>query len=161
MCLLRRSTNHSWPSSMLKPPYDLHPENLASTPNISRTSSTSLNPPNNIVLQRHQHGLPTIWKLVIVLNTGFNFTLRLSQISELYCSLVHLHIVHLTNVTSVIGGTSGFSLQYQVPLQTPTQSTTNKNILGRKFKLPARTLWSLLVQSNALKGFASVPCQRG
>ena len=28
------------------------------------------------------------------------------------------------------------------------ESPTNKNIFGRKFKLPARTLWSLLVQSN-------------
>ena len=28
---------------------------------------------------------------MIVLKTGFNFTLRLLQISEIYCSLIHLH----------------------------------------------------------------------
>ena len=28
---------------------------------------------------------------MIEIKTGFNFTLRLSQISEIYCSLVHLH----------------------------------------------------------------------
>ena len=32
-----------------------------------------------------------------MLKTGFNFTLRLSQISEIYCSLVHLHTyIHRT-----------------------------------------------------------------
>ena len=43
------------------------------------------------MLSRNYHGRPPKWQLVIFLRTRFNSTLRLSQISELYCSLVHLN----------------------------------------------------------------------
>ena len=43
------------------------------------------------LFKRHYHGRPIGWQLVKVIKNGFNFTLILSQISELYWSLVHLH----------------------------------------------------------------------
>ena len=42
------------------------------------------------LLYRQYNGHPPRWQLVKVLKTGFNLTLRLPQISEIYCSLVHL-----------------------------------------------------------------------
>ena len=52
--LLRRSTQNSWPSFEMKSPSDLHPENLASAPDRSRTSSPSSNPPDKIESPRNR-----------------------------------------------------------------------------------------------------------
>ena len=43
------------------------------------------------MLKRHYHDCSYGWKLLWVINTGFNFTHRLSQLGEEYFSLVHLH----------------------------------------------------------------------
>ena len=44
-----------------------------------------------VVLYRYYHGHPLGCQLVTVLTNGFNFILRLSQISYIYFSLVHLN----------------------------------------------------------------------